>query len=237
MKVTVSSRGASRRVSRRARRTGRESPVTPRVAHTTAGSSCARKSKRVTTPKLPPPPRSAQSRSGCDASDTSRTSPPAVTSCAPTSWSAASPHARTIQPMPPPRVRPPTPTDAVSPELTPSPRSARARATLPHVAPPPTRTSVPSTSMSWKAARSIVSPPGTAPHALWPPERTMTSRCSSAAYRRAARTSSTEEARTITAGSPMPEWKRRAVSQSGSPGAATAPGGSSFRVVTVMRSR
>ena len=69
-------RGVAQRVAQSPQDRAASRRSTPSVANTTAGSSWARKSKRVTTPKLPPPPRSAHSSSGCDASVTSRTSPP-----------------------------------------------------------------------------------------------------------------------------------------------------------------
>ena len=50
----------------------------------TSPTRCARKVKLVTTPKLPPPPRSAQNRSGSASAETCRTRPSAVTTSAPT---------------------------------------------------------------------------------------------------------------------------------------------------------
>ena len=57
-------------------------------------------------PKLPPPPRSAQNRSGYDSAVTSRISPSAVTSSTATRLSAASPYFAMSQPSPPPSVKP-----------------------------------------------------------------------------------------------------------------------------------
>ncbi len=61
-------------------------------------------SNSVTTPKLPPPPRMAQSRSGLSVSEACSTVPSAVTTSAPTRLSADSPASRDSQPNPPPRV-------------------------------------------------------------------------------------------------------------------------------------
>ena len=63
----------------------------------------------MTIPRLPPPPRSPQSRSGWDSASTCRTSPPAVTTSAATRLSHASPNRPPSQPSPPPSVRPARP--------------------------------------------------------------------------------------------------------------------------------
>ena len=72
-------------------------------------TSCSRYSKEVTTPKLPPPPRSAQKRSGFSSAEARRTRPSAVTTSAATRLSALRPALRLSQPMPPPSVSPPMP--------------------------------------------------------------------------------------------------------------------------------
>ena len=72
----------------------------------TISSGCRRYVKVVATPKLPPPPRSAQKRSGSDASVTSSTSPSAVTSSTASRLSAARPCFAISQPSPPPSVQP-----------------------------------------------------------------------------------------------------------------------------------
>ena len=65
----------------------------------------------VTTPKLPPPPRSAQQQVGVVAASQAVTvSPAAVTTVAPTSRSQVSPYRRATTPMPPPSARPESPT-------------------------------------------------------------------------------------------------------------------------------
>ena len=66
-------------------------------------------------PKLPPPPRTAQNRSGSAASLTVTRRPSAVTRSTSTRLSIVRPCLRASQPMPPPRVRPPRPTEPVSP--------------------------------------------------------------------------------------------------------------------------
>ena len=103
-------------------------------------SGCAWNVNAVTTPKLPPPPRSAQNSSACSDSFAVTIDPSASTTSASTRLSSARPQVRTIQPMPPPRVSPPTPTLTVSPELIASPCGCRASAIGPQVAPPPMRT-------------------------------------------------------------------------------------------------
>ena len=80
------------------------------------GIGWTRNFKCVTIPKFPPPPpRSAQNRSGSLVRDTSRTQPSAVTISAPTRLSQVSPKARPASPIPPPSVLPPTPTDEHDP--------------------------------------------------------------------------------------------------------------------------
>src|SRR3954469_14325370 len=60
-------------------------------------------------PKLPPPPRRAQNRSGLSVALACTSLASAVTTSAPTRLSAARPYLRINQPIPPPRVNPPTP--------------------------------------------------------------------------------------------------------------------------------
>src|SRR5215218_2428330 len=72
-------------------------------------TGCNVNSNVVTTPKLPPPPRTAQKRSGFSVALARRTWPSAVTISTPTTLSHARPCLRMSQPSPPPNVRPPTP--------------------------------------------------------------------------------------------------------------------------------
>src|SRR5271170_8014250 len=123
--------------------------------------SCAAMVKRVTMPKLPPPPRSAQNSSGCESADTSITSPLASTSSRETKLSQVSPCLRENQPMPPPRARPPTPVSDMMPAGTMSRCGAVAASTSPSRHPPPTWTSLRSASTvtSRSPLRSMVKPP------------------------------------------------------------------------------
>src|SRR6202030_3082514 len=117
--------------------------------------------KRVTMPKLPPPPRSAQNSSGCESADTSITSPLARTSSRETKLSQVSPCLRENQPMPPPRASPPTPVSDMMPAGTTSRCGAVAASTSPSRHPPPTWTSLcsASTVTSRSPLRSMVRPP------------------------------------------------------------------------------
>lgn len=176
------------------------------VPKTTSGTSWATKSNRVTTAKFPPPPRSAQNRSACEVSETSSTSPSAVTTWAPTKLSMASPKRRTIQPMPPPRVSPPTPTPAVSPAVRASPWGARVRATPPQRAPPPmpTRRDPGSTDTASIPPRSMSIPPWAvlSPAMECPPPRSVSTEASLRAIRTARATSSALRGRTTRSGEP-----------------------------------
>src|SRR5262249_21509792 len=66
-------------------------------------------SNDVTAPKLPPPPRKAQNRSGFSASLARRRSPSAVTMSTDPRLAQAYPNLREVQPKPPPMVKPATP--------------------------------------------------------------------------------------------------------------------------------
>ena len=138
--------------------------------------SWARKVKRVTMPKLPPPPRSAQNRSGCESALTSITSPLASTSSRDTKLSQVNPCLRENQPMPPPRARPLTPVSDMMPAGTISRCGAVAASTSPSRQPPPAWTSLRSgsTVTSRSPLRSMVRPPSdmALPATLWPPQRT-----------------------------------------------------------------
>ena len=101
----------------------------------------ARNSKAVTAPKSPPPPRSAQNRSGCSSADARTMRPSARTTSAASSESIVRPWPRISQPRPPPSVRPPTPVCEIWPAGTARPCSWVAASTSPSRAPPPTRTS------------------------------------------------------------------------------------------------
>ena len=153
----------------------------------TVPTSCSRNRNDVTTPKLPPPPRIAQYRSGFSSALARTRSPLASTSSASSRLSIARPYLRVRWPRPPPSVRPPTPVVEMIPLGVARPCSFVARSTSPQVQPPPTRTvrAPGSTSMSFSSERSITTPsshvPSPAP--LWPPPRTASSRSWSRAKR------------------------------------------------------
>ena len=69
----------------------------------------SRKWNAVTTPKLPPPPRSPQNSSGLVVSEATTWRPSAVTTSASMRLSQVKPSLRSSQPLPLPRARPPTP--------------------------------------------------------------------------------------------------------------------------------
>ena len=86
-----------------------------RIPPTIVPSGCSRSLSRVATPKLPPPPRIAQNRSGWVWASTRSCWPSAVTTSAASRSSMVRPCLRTRKPTPPPRVIPPIPTEPVSP--------------------------------------------------------------------------------------------------------------------------
>src|SRR5436190_10461380 len=99
---------------------------------------CVSNVKDVTTPKLPPPPpRSAQKRSGLVASSHARTRPSAVTTVAAVSESHVRPKCRPVTPWPPPIVRPAMPTLPHVPPGIIAPAGASPAATWISVAPAP----------------------------------------------------------------------------------------------------
>ncbi len=238
--VTVRPRPAAR--SRAARNaSAARSCSTASIANWTIGpSSCSRNSNSVTTPKLPPPPRSAQKRSGCSSALARTERPSASTTCADSRLSIVNPCIRLNQPQPPPSVRPPTPVWLTVPAGTASPCSWVAASSSPSVAPPPTRARRASGSTTtWRIGlRSIITPPsGTAaPQYPCPPPRTATSSPESWAYRSAAATSSGPVHRTMTAGrrSMSPFHTDRASSYPPSPGSSTAPFTTVRSVVTSL---
>ena len=90
----------------------------------------------VATPKLPPPPRTAQKRSGLFAAWQVTNFPSAVTRSTLTSWSQARPWARINQPRPPPSVSPAMPVVETIPPVVAMPIACVARSKSSHVAPP-----------------------------------------------------------------------------------------------------
>ena len=167
-------------------------------------TSCRRNVNDVTAPKLPPPPRSAQNRSGCSSAFAVTWRPSASTTSASSRLSIERPKRRVRWPRPPPSVRPPTPVVEMIPLGVASPCSPVARSTSPQVQPPPTRTvrAAGSTRMSLNAERSTTRPSSTVPSPapLWPPPRIASRRSCSRAKRIAPATPAASSGRAISAG-------------------------------------
>ena len=72
----------------------------------------------MTTPKLPPPPRSPQKRSAFSSALARTVCPSAVTTSAASRLSQVRPYLRISQPMPPPSVRPAMPVWEICPPVT-----------------------------------------------------------------------------------------------------------------------
>src|ERR1700757_819136 len=86
------------------------------------------KVSEVVTPKLPPPPpRSAQNRSGLLAADAVTDCPLGRTTDADVNWSQSRPACRDCAPMPPPNACPAAPTEGQVPVGTPRPAAANVR--------------------------------------------------------------------------------------------------------------
>ena len=136
-------------------------------------------SNEVMTPKLPPPPRTAQNRSPFSLSLAVRKTPSAVTMSTETRLSRLRPYLPRSQPMPPARVRPPTPVAETTPPGVAKPWTCASRSKSPQVAPPWTRARrvLGSTCTAFIVDRSIRMPPShePLPAELWPPPRTAVS--------------------------------------------------------------
>ena len=160
---------------------------------TTVESGLSRNANRVTTPKLPPPPRSAQRRSGCRSSFAVTKLPSARTTSASIRLSIESPSLRVMCPTPPPSVSPPTPVVEMIPNGAASPNGCVAWSTSPSSVPPSTcaTRALGSTTTPRRAERSITSPSSTlpSPGPLCAPQRTATSSPASRATLTAAITS------------------------------------------------
>ena len=115
---------------------------------------------RVTTPKLPPPPRIAQKRSGFSSALARTRSPSASTISAASRLSIVSPHLRVRWPRPPPSVSPPTPVVEMIPLGVARPCSLVAASTSPQVRRrrPRTVRASGSTSTPFSGERSITTP-------------------------------------------------------------------------------
>src|SRR5215211_1869225 len=196
---------------------------------TSGPTSCSLNSKPVTTPKLPPPPFSAQNRSGLRSALATRWRPSAVITSAEMRLSTVSPYLRSIQPLPPPSVSPPTPVSARRPPVTARPKAWVSRSSSPHFVPPPhhaVRRSG-STRTRFIGRRSIVRPSSTMawPATACPPPLTDTSNPCSLARASASITSATPVQRAITAGrrSTAALKTLRASSYPGSPSRSSSP--------------
>src|SRR4029453_9176904 len=101
---------------------------------------CSLNVKDVTTPKFPPPPRSAQYRSEFSSALALTKLPLANTTSAERRLSILNPHFRVRCPTPPPRVNPPTPVVEIIPLGVAIPKTCVAWCTSPQGHPPPTVT-------------------------------------------------------------------------------------------------
>ena len=172
-------------------------------AHTFA-TSCSWSVKEVTTPKLPPPPRIAQKRSGCSSAFAVTNVPSARTMSTSRKLSMVSPHLRVRCPTPPPSPRPPRPVVEMMPPGAARPKAWVAWSTSPRRAPPPATAvrASGSTRTPRMPERSMTRPSSTLPRPppLWPPPRIAMSRPCSRPNATAAITSATSLHRTMTAG-------------------------------------
>src|SRR5829696_3591834 len=195
----------------------------------TSRSGWRRYSSDAATPKLPPPPRSAQNRSGSDSAVTSSTSPSALTSSTESRLSAASPWIPISHPRPPPSVSPAIPVVEIAPPVTARPCTAVSRLNSDQRTPPCARIVCArgSTYMPFISARSIITLPSLTlrPATLCPPPRTEISSSASRAKRTAAATSAAPRQTAMSAGrrSTRPLWTSRASSYRSSPDCRTAP--------------
>ena len=180
-------------------------------------------------PKLPPPPRSAQNRSGCSLALARSTSPAAVTTSADSRLSTVMPCLRLSQPKPPPSVSPATPVVELMPTGVARPWAWVASSKSASVAPPSTvaRRRSGSTRTAFIRERSITSPPShvALPAMLCPPPRTASSSPLSRANPTPRTTSAVVAQRAMTAGrrSIIAFQILRASSYEPSPGRSTSP--------------
>src|SRR6478752_555745 len=202
--VVISSGSSASHWSYSARTSPARSPRYSTNPPSTVDTGCAVKVNEVTTPKLPPPPRTAQNRAGCWSSSEITVAPSAVTTSTCIKLSLLYPYRRDNQPIPPPRVKPPTPVVEINPPGVANPWSPAAASRAPQVQPPPARIvrAVGSTTTAARSVRSISTPVSQTPSpaTLCPPPRTATGRSCSRANRIAAATSSGLMGRTISAG-------------------------------------
>src|SRR5207302_1514826 len=143
-------------------------------------TACRRYSNEVTTPKLPPPPRSAQNRSGFSVALVRARRPSAVTTSTAVRLSHERPYLRPMRPTPPPSVSPATPVSAAVPAVVASPKACASRSNSPSSTPDSTRARPArgSTRTLRMDDTSTTRPPSQpdCPDRLWPPPRTAVSR-------------------------------------------------------------
>src|SRR5207302_1976742 len=165
------------------------------IPASTGPTGCNRYSNEVTTPKLPPPPRRPQNRSGFSSALAVKNSPSAVTMSAESRLSQLSPCLPIAQPSPPPRVSPAMPVVETTPPVVARPKACVSRLNSPQVRPGSARAVrlTGSTLTLFIGDRSIIRPPShtALPVMLWPPPFTDTSMPWARAKRTAAMTSAT----------------------------------------------
>src|SRR6516165_1486541 len=106
----------------------------------TVWTGCDSKRNEVTTPKFPPPPRTAQNRSVFSSALATTKLPSASTISTESKLSMVNPYFRVRWPIPPPNVSPATPVVEMMPEGTASPNACVAWSTSAHFEPAPTST-------------------------------------------------------------------------------------------------
>ncbi len=194
-----------------------------------APTRCSRYVKEVTTPKLPPPPRSPANSSGCEAALAVSSRPSAVTTSASTRLSQVSPYARDSQPLPPPSVVPAMPAAEYGAPGVASPKACVSWSKPPQVTPGCARAvrRSGSTRTPVRPDRSISIAPSPVPRParLCPAPRTATGRPCSRATATACSTSATPVQRAITSGrrSTAAFHTPRARSYPSSPGSTISP--------------
>ena len=183
----------------------------------------------VTTPKLPPPPRTAQNRSALSSALAVTKLPSARTMSTSRKLSMVRPHLRVRWPTPPPSPSPPRPVVEMMPPGTARPNVCVAWSTSPSRLPPPA-TAVRFAGFTHTPRipdRSITRPSSTlpSPPPLWPPPRIAMSRFCSRPKFTAAITSAASVHRAITAGrlSIIALYNARESSYSPSPGSTRPP--------------
>src|SRR6266568_1969684 len=186
-------------------------------------------SKAVATPKLPPPPRSAQNRSWFCPAFAVTIRPSAVTTSTASRLSMVRPYLPISQPSPPPRVSPAIPVVETTPPVVASPWQAAARLSSFQVTPPCAQTVrlAGSTRIPFIGARSIIRPPSVTarPATPWPPPRTEISVACSRPMFTASTMSGTVRHRAMSAGrlSIRPLCTLRVCSYAGSAGPISSP--------------